>query len=283
MSSSGETTTTVEKADPWAGQQPYLSDLFARAQTRMRSDRPEYFPGSTVAGFDPLQVAGQEGALAYARGEGAQSASAAQKALQFNLGDVLYPESNPALRAAVAGAVRPVTENLTENMLPAIRSGASSAGQYGSTRQAIAEALALDRTSRTIGDISARMHSDAYGQGLAAQGRALGLAPEVIKAGATPAAMISGVGGERQSMAQTLIEAELARWNFDQNKESAKLREYGDLIRGQTGGGERSITGPRAQPNPWTSTLGGAATGYASSGSWIGALVGALAGYLGSR
>lgn len=281
--SSGGDTTTVEKADPWIGQQPYLTDLFSRAQQRMRSEMPQYFPGSTVAGFDPLQLEGQEGALAYARGEGTQSAGAAQKALQFNLGDVLYPESNPALRAAVSGAVRPVTENLTENLLPAIRSGASGAGQYGSTRQAIAEALALDRTSKTIGDISSRMYSDAYGQGLAAQSRALSLTPEVIKAGAMPSAMISGVGGERQSMAQALIDAELARWNFDQNKEANKLKEYGDIIRGQTGGGERTITGPRPQPNPWTSTLGGAATGYASTGSWIGALVGALAGFLGSR
>ena len=47
---------TVQKADPWVGQQPYLHDMFAQAQNMFRQGYgQEYYPGQTVAGFAPQQ------------------------------------------------------------------------------------------------------------------------------------------------------------------------------------------------------------------------------------
>jgi len=53
----GGDTQTVQKADPWKGQQPYLKDIFKQSQDLYNNYAPEYFPGSTVA---PLS--GQTGA-----------------------------------------------------------------------------------------------------------------------------------------------------------------------------------------------------------------------------
>jgi hypothetical protein len=45
----GSSTNTVQKADPWSGAQPYLTDIFARAKGIQESGGPQFFPGSTVA------------------------------------------------------------------------------------------------------------------------------------------------------------------------------------------------------------------------------------------
>lgn len=50
MGSSGG-STTVQKADPWSGQQPYLKEVFAEAQRLYQGGQlaPGYYPGQTVA------------------------------------------------------------------------------------------------------------------------------------------------------------------------------------------------------------------------------------------
>lgn len=47
---------TVQSADPWAGQQPYMTDVMANAQRMFRQGYgQEYYPGQTVAPFAPQQ------------------------------------------------------------------------------------------------------------------------------------------------------------------------------------------------------------------------------------
>ena len=60
----GQSTNTVQKADPWAGQQPFLKDVFQEAQDRYnQADSPSFFPGSTIAGFNPNELAYQQNVL----------------------------------------------------------------------------------------------------------------------------------------------------------------------------------------------------------------------------
>lgn len=97
---------------------------------------------------------------------------------QFGLGGSLQgmnqllaagdPSSNPFFQQAMQSAIRPVTEQFTEQVLPGIKSGAMQAGQLGGSRQGIAEGIASRGYLDTIGDITANMGSQAYGQGLQA-------------------------------------------------------------------------------------------------------------------
>jgi hypothetical protein len=48
MSGGGGGTTTVQKADPWSGVQPYLKQLYGGASNAF-NQTPQYYPGSTVA------------------------------------------------------------------------------------------------------------------------------------------------------------------------------------------------------------------------------------------
>lgn len=77
-------------------------------------------------------------------------------------------QNNPAFQQALQSAIRPVTQNFQEQVMPAIQQGAQAAGQMGGSRQGIAEGIAARGYQDTIGDISANMGNAAYAQGLQA-------------------------------------------------------------------------------------------------------------------
>ena len=72
-----QSTNTVEKADPWAGQQPFLKDVFQEAQDRYDdSSQPSFFPGNTISPFNQNESAYQQSVVDYlgsGRGQGMQA------------------------------------------------------------------------------------------------------------------------------------------------------------------------------------------------------------------
>jgi hypothetical protein len=78
MKGGGGTTQTVQKADPWSGQQPYLTDIFANAQNLYHNYTPQYYQGQTVASRDPAMIQAQSLGLDAAGWFADQSAYAAQ-------------------------------------------------------------------------------------------------------------------------------------------------------------------------------------------------------------
>lgn len=82
------------------------------------------------------------------------------------------PANNAYVGNAINSAIRPVTQNFNEQVMPAIRQGAQAAGQMGSSRQGIAEGIAARGYQDTVGDISSNMMNQAYNQGLSAMNSA---------------------------------------------------------------------------------------------------------------
>jgi hypothetical protein len=170
-------------------QQPFLQDLFQRAQ--------EF---SQQPGISPLEQQAQQQALSFAGGlnpflQGAQGAG------QFLTStDILSPESNPFLAQTAQAATRPIFQQLTEDVLPAIRGGAVGAGGYGGSRQGIAEGIASRGALQAAGDVSGDIFSRGYGQGLGALQQGLSLAPQTAALGLLPSQIMAGVG-EQQRLA----------------------------------------------------------------------------------
>ena len=50
----GSTQVSTSSTAPWKGQQKYLLKGFDKAESVFNTI-PEYYPGETVAGFDPMQ------------------------------------------------------------------------------------------------------------------------------------------------------------------------------------------------------------------------------------
>lgn len=97
----GTSTQTVEKADPWEGQQPFLKDVFAKAQSRYNDpNSPSFFPNSTVENFNPLETSYQNSVVDYAQGGRPQ---ALQAGAEGAINNELFNPSNNAMYQATRG------------------------------------------------------------------------------------------------------------------------------------------------------------------------------------
>jgi hypothetical protein len=209
---------------------------------------------------------------------------------QFGLGDVLFPETNPALRATQAAAIRPVTEAYTDpgGVFSNIRTGSMLAGGQGaSTRQGIAEGVAGGRYLSTIGDISAKIASEGYAQGLDTFEKSLALAPQTFALGTQPAAVASAIGAQQEAFGQAQEDYNAAARSWALNAPWMPLQNYANIVFGGGSPGTQTVsTGAAPRSNSALTALGGAATGaYIGSvvpgiGTTVGAGIGLLAGLL---
>lgn len=293
FSSGGGTATTTQNLTP--EQQRLISAAMPGFES-FAAFTPRRYQGSTIAGFDPAQVQGQEMALAAAPVQQTLATNAANAANFYTSGDIWNPASNPYLQSAVDAAVRPITQQLTEQQLPALRGEAQNVGGFGGSRQGIAEGLASGRASTAIGDTASRLVQNQYDTNVRAQQAAINMTPMLQQAQLAPAVTTSGVGDVRQALAQALLGEQVGNFNLDQMLEIAPFLQSQALLgvaQGLPGGSTTSTmqnygntTGtaqatanvPRA--SPWAQALGGAASG-ASVGSMFGPIgtgVGALGG-----
>ena len=259
MSGGGDENTTTTQA-PWSGQSPYLQDLFAQAQQWANQPGPR--TGRS------LQL-GQEGAQAYEAGAapaGAIAASAAQGQQFLASGDVLSPESNPALQQYIDLANQATTRGFRQGVLPSLRGQAVQVGNVGSSRAGIAEGLASQGLTQQIAQQTAGLASAGYGQGLDAMGRGLALAPQTAGLQTVRGDILTGAGEAYRGLETRTSDEDLRR-----------LANYQRLLSGSFG---QETTGPGTQTGGLSGAIGGAAAGYqVTGGSGYGAAAGAIAGY----
>lgn len=249
------TTTTKVELTP---QQNELLDLalpglrdFAGANLTPRT-------ATGTAPFNPQQVQGQEAALAAAGGQ-QDLANKAATTNSFLLGDVLKPESNPALQDYIDAAVRPITERYTEVTRPDIASEATRVGQLGSSKHGVLEARGQRDYLRQVADTTAGITSNAYGQGLEALTKGLALVPQTTVNLAQPASTISAVGDVRQSQA---INDSLAQEALLRENELLPFTQAQSILGSVNSipGAGATVSQPLPQQNPLTSILGAGLT-----------------------
>lgn len=116
--------------------------------------------GATNQAMNSLMGYGNSGVTQQGTGQMASSMAQLNQAGDF--------QNNPAFQAALQSAIRPVTQQFQEQVMPGIKQGAIEAGQMGSSRQGVAEGIASRGYMDTVGDIGANMGNAAYAQGLQA-------------------------------------------------------------------------------------------------------------------
>ena len=155
----GGTTQTVQKADPWIGQQPYLTDIYGESQRLYQQGPMQFFPGQTYA--SPSQKTEQAEAMIAQQALGSQQVMAQQAALenQFGLMQPQMLSQNPYLAGATEAALRPVYGQ-AQGLLQQARRGATQAGQLGGTRQAILESEVIKDITQKQADVAQRMYGE---------------------------------------------------------------------------------------------------------------------------
>jgi len=278
-SGGGGTTTQVQKADPWSGQQPYLQDIFSQAQQKYYGGQPQYYPGTTVAPQTEATTAAQ----GYLTGTAAPTlqglGQTAANTSNFLATGAPYVSQNPYLQDAIGAGIRPIVRNFQESILPSIRADFGQGENYGSSRRALATGVAAGRTSEAVGDVASQMASRGYETGLDAQVKSLALQPQVAGAVNAPAVALDAAGQQQQAQMQDEINAMIEKWNYEQTAPWASLTQYQNLVQGNYGGTTTS-TSPTPTRNRTTSALGGALSGAAAGSAFglPGAVIGGLAG-----
>lgn len=233
----------VTTSEPWGPSTPFLYGNYLQQAALNLAPGPDYYPNQTVAGFTPSEQAAQEYLTRWATTAAPQQSADLANAQTFLLGDVLSPESNQYLQQTAEGAIRPIFTELTERALPAVRSGAIQAGQYGGSRQGLAEAQSVERAVQAALDKSAGIYSTAYGQGLDAMSRGMALAPQSFGYGMQPGLVLSGVGESQRALNQALLEGDKAAWDWYQMLPYMKANMFQQGTTSGMPGGTTSVPG----------------------------------------
>ena len=259
-----QTQTTTQVLSP---EQRQLMDLAMPGVTQFAASVPQRYQGSGIAGFDPAQVAGQQGALGSAGVQTDLARSGAGTSQSWLSPQALDVNNNPAVQGMLQRNANEVNRSLTETALPAIRDSAERTGNFGSSRQGVAEGVATARASQALADANATTLSKAYDTNVEAQLKALGLLPQTTGIQTQGDLTTSAVGDTRQALEQARLNETVGNFNYDQLAPFLQSKEIMSLLTGLPGGTTQS-TASTPQKNPLTGALGGAAAG-ASLGSAI--------------
>ena len=167
-----------DKSGSYSPQMQAINDLYSNyIQGRAMSPEMDYatrgsgqiMQGAFDANFGPVSNIRTPQA-AIAQGIGApqtdmQQARAAQGALDpsQSMARMLSGRpDNPYLDQQAAAITNNMTRNLQENVMPGIRSGALASGQYGGSRQGIAEGLAASRMNQDLAPALTQLYGGAF-------------------------------------------------------------------------------------------------------------------------
>ena len=227
---SGGFTTGITSEGPWKAQEDYLKRGFARSESAYKGGPAPYFPGQTLAGFDPAQQAAQVATLGYAQGP---RPAAQQQLAERQMGRTYdwaakMPEmaqqgmkaTGPTMQSMLAGTVdrgagtpygdlesaykQSVISGLTDptsGVLPGIRAGLVNYQPGGSTRGNMLQQQAIvDAMTKGYAQPVAQMYGQAYQQ---AQGQRLPAAQAIQQGygqigGAYGQAAQTGLAGMQQ-------------------------------------------------------------------------------------
>ena len=273
------------KNEPWGGVSGYLREMtpwLREAYTQPTS----YYPGQTYADLGPVQQAAQQYNLGYA-GYMMPALNNTFGAYNWGMNAPQNVMTDPLVNRQIQSAMRPVTQQYQEQVMPSIQRNAIGAGNYGGSRQGVAEGLASRSYMDTLGDISTGIYSNAYNKGMDQQARMMALGPQVFGMGMMPGQMMGQVGAQNQQQTQKMIDDAVARWNYGQTEPVNRMTNYWNTLWG-AGGGTQKMPDPNAS-NPLSSAIGGGLAGAGTAGMlelsnpWMAGLgaLGAIGGLFG--
>lgn len=245
-SSGSNTTKQTTKSDPWGPQAPYLKYGMDEATRLYQQQGPQYYPGSTVAGFSPTQQQAQQ--LGTQR---ALSGNASMKQAEGVNSDFMsgkYLNSDPYSDQ--------VFQNIQSKVMPSVNSQFMGSGRYGSNLQ-------TDTATRALTESYSPYASQQYQQGLDRMGQAAAMAPVFAQNDWNDINALSNIGGQQQQLGQQELDDAAARWDYYQRLPYDKLGQYMNNIGGNYGG---TVVGKTKTPQPsMFSQIAGAGLGMLGS------------------
>ncbi len=219
---------------PWEPQQPYLLAGFNAAQNLFNMGLPQYYPGASIAGFDPATQAAQQGILGYSMGPRvAAQQAAAENALIKGLSGRIDPRAYDPMVNALTGNV---ISNLQSNILPGIRQQQVTYQPGGSSRGDLINNRAISNAvNKGLTTPLADMYTNAYNLAQQRQSQMAGLYPSIMNAPYAPLQAMSQIGAQRQALSQSAFDRDRERYNYEAQAPQQALANYMSMITGNYG------------------------------------------------
>lgn len=234
MPSGGGSSTQKQKVsnEPWKNQVPYLNTLFSQADILRKQGPIQYYPGETVAPLAPGQTQALD-AIQQRGMEGSPLNQASSGYLQDVLGGKYLNAENPHFQT-VANRARQAADSTF-----------AGSGRYGSGYHAGAVA-------DSVGALAYQDYQNQLGR----MDQAAALAPTVAGQDFVDLNAALGAGNQYQQQLQNLINADIEKYNFQQQAPYANLQTFQDFIQGNYGGQTQTIS-PTQQGSGLQQGVGG--------------------------
>jgi len=259
--------SSKSSSEPPAYLQPYLKEGVANLAGLYNASgqkAPDYYPGSTVAPLSAATNQALQGTVARAT-NGSPLVKGAQALNTDTIyGKFLDPNANPYWRGALEAGFASQTDNFLNRVVPGITSAFEGSGRTGSgAHQAAVDAATMD-LNRAQAEASATAASNFYQSERGRQVDAANNAPALANNDYTDLAMLGQAGSGYDTFAQRNLDADIARYNYTQNKDWNYLARYLGMLNGAYPGGETSGSSfgtsvmPQQQSSPLGAIMGGA-------------------------
>lgn len=165
---------------------------------------------------------------------------------------------SPEYQRYLESVTRPVTEQVTQQILPSIASQYSAAGRYGSGAMQQATGRATEFGARALGDITSQVAQQQQGRMLEAQTSLpnfLGQMPSVLQGSLAPSTALAGIGAQREAIAGQPLQESIRRFEYGQQLPYNQLAGYLSSIYGSPLGVRTGQ--PEMQGNTTLQNIGG--------------------------
>jgi hypothetical protein len=280
----GSTTQVVQNYSP--EESAARNQLFNTAQSVYNQTSGQVansmYPGSQIVPFSPATQASQDLLYNYALGPATDLANAGTAATKFGLNQVLSPQSNPYLQQWMQASVDPLVQAYSNTVMPALRSGGIQSGQYGGSRQGIAEGLAANDLMKQIGNTTANIGNAGYQAGLDTFSKTLATLPQTMQAGTLPAQDVGAIGSQQEALAQQYQDYLANARQYDLNAPWTPLNNYANIINGLSSPGTTTTSsGPEQSTASQILQTGLGAYSLASALPGVGSALGSLMSFFG--
>ena len=193
------------------------------AQNLYQTQSPEYYAGQTYVSPSSQTTSALQAAQNRALGGNPLLSQAQQQQSDVIGGN--YLNSNPYFNQALAGAAQGATQNYND-AIKAAQGNASMAGRYGSGVSADIQNRAANTLSNTLANKYGELAYSNYAGERGMQNQAAQNAPALANADYADIQQLMNVGKTAEDYQKTALQADIDRFNFEQNKPYQKLSAY---------------------------------------------------------
>jgi len=217
----GSTSQTNNQLDPTIA--PYVGYGLQEAKNLYQTQSPEYYAGQTYVSPSAQTTSALQAAQNRALGGNPLLPAAQQQQQDVISGN--YLQNNPYFNQALAGAAQGATQNYND-AIKAAQGNASIAGRYGSGVSADIQNRAANTLSNTLANKYGELAYSNYAGERGMQNQAAQNAPALANADYADIQQLMNVGKTQEDYSKTALQADIDRFNFEQNKPYQKLSAY---------------------------------------------------------